>query len=123
MLQVNDPAKNDAAAQIEEHTVAGLWELGAFGLQVPAELGGLGLSNTQYARLVEVTGARELPARAGSQPRATGEPAGSIRNPLIPNLQGVPRRGWHLMCRRLTILRKENFVSSLKTITSAFKVF
>lgn len=53
-MQVNDPAKNDSDAQIEEGTLAGLWDLGAFGLQVPAELGGLGLNNTQYARLVEV---------------------------------------------------------------------
>lgn len=59
-LQVNDPAKNDADAKIEESTLAGLWELGAFGLQVPVELGGLGLSNTQYARLVEVVGAHDL---------------------------------------------------------------
>ncbi|XP_038207818.1 very long-chain specific acyl-CoA dehydrogenase, mitochondrial [Zerene cesonia] len=58
--EVNDPAKNDADAQIEEGTLAGLWELGAFGLQVPTELGGLGLSNTQYARLVEVVGAHDL---------------------------------------------------------------
>jgi len=29
-------------------------ELGLFGLQVPTELGGVGLSNTGYARLVEV---------------------------------------------------------------------
>ncbi|XP_045453910.1 very long-chain specific acyl-CoA dehydrogenase, mitochondrial [Melitaea cinxia] len=58
--EVNDPAKNDADAQIEEGTLSGLWELGAFGLQVPTELGGLGLSNTQYARLVEVVGAHDL---------------------------------------------------------------
>ncbi|XP_028176202.1 very long-chain specific acyl-CoA dehydrogenase, mitochondrial isoform X2 [Ostrinia furnacalis] len=58
--EVNDPAKNDADSQIEEHTLAGLWELGAFGLQVPGELGGLGLNNTQYARLVEVVGAHDL---------------------------------------------------------------
>ncbi|XP_068626379.1 very long-chain specific acyl-CoA dehydrogenase, mitochondrial [Battus philenor] len=58
--EVNDPAKNDAEAQIEEGTLAGLWELGAFGLQVPCELGGLGLNNTQYARLVEVVGAHDL---------------------------------------------------------------
>ncbi|XP_052748861.1 very long-chain specific acyl-CoA dehydrogenase, mitochondrial [Galleria mellonella] len=58
--EVNDPAKNDANAQIEEATLSGLWELGAFGLQVPGELGGLGLSNTQYARLVEVVGAHDL---------------------------------------------------------------
>lgn len=54
-MQVNDPAKNDSDAQIEAGTLAGLWDLGAFGLQVPAELGGLGLNNTQYARLVEVS--------------------------------------------------------------------
>ncbi|VVD04645.1 unnamed protein product [Leptidea sinapis] len=44
----------------QERTAAGLWELGAFGLQVPVELGGLGLCNTQYARLVEVVGAHDL---------------------------------------------------------------
>ncbi|CAH0592082.1 unnamed protein product [Chrysodeixis includens] len=58
--EVNDPAKNDADAKIEDNTLSGLWELGAFGLQVPAEMGGLGLSNTQYARLVEVVGAHDL---------------------------------------------------------------
>lgn len=58
--EVNDPAKNDADSRIEEGTLAGLWELGAFGLQVPADLGGLGLTNTQYARLVEVVGAHDL---------------------------------------------------------------
>ena len=35
-------------------------ELGAFGLQVPTELGGLGLSNTQYARLTEIIGGNDL---------------------------------------------------------------
>lgn len=59
LRQVNDPARNDADASIEEGTLAGLWELGAFGLQVPTDFGGLGLCNTQYARLVEVL-VREL---------------------------------------------------------------
>ncbi|XP_022119259.2 very long-chain specific acyl-CoA dehydrogenase, mitochondrial isoform X1 [Pieris rapae] len=58
--EVNNPAKNDADSQVEPATMAGLWELGAFGLQVPTDLGGLGLSNTQYARLVEVVGAHDL---------------------------------------------------------------
>lgn len=64
--QVNDPARNDAEASIEAGTLSGLWELGAFGLQVPTDLGGLGLCNTQYARLVEVLYvfySLELPAR------------------------------------------------------------
>ena len=45
--EVNDPAKNDALEKVEDDTLQGLKELGAFGLQVPSELGGLGLSNTQ----------------------------------------------------------------------------
>lgn len=34
--------------------------MGAFGIQVPEDLGGLGLSNTQYARLVEIVGKYDL---------------------------------------------------------------
>lgn len=44
---MNDPAKNDSLEKVEDHTMEGLKEMGAFGLQVPADLGGLGLSNTQ----------------------------------------------------------------------------
>uniref|UniRef100_A0A4W6ED31 Very long-chain specific acyl-CoA dehydrogenase, mitochondrial n=1 Tax=Lates calcarifer TaxID=8187 RepID=A0A4W6ED31_LATCA len=58
--EVNDPAKNDALEKVEDHTMEGLKEMGAFGLQVPADLGGLGLSNTQYARLVEIVGGNDL---------------------------------------------------------------
>ncbi|XP_076843444.1 very long-chain specific acyl-CoA dehydrogenase, mitochondrial [Brachyhypopomus gauderio] len=58
--EVNDPAKNDALEKVEDHTLEGLKEMGAFGLQVPAELGGVGLNNTQYARLVEIVGLHDL---------------------------------------------------------------
>ncbi|XP_063218815.1 very long-chain specific acyl-CoA dehydrogenase, mitochondrial [Bacillus rossius redtenbacheri] len=58
--ETNDPMKNDSLERVDERSLEGLWELGAFGLQVPQELGGLGLSNTQYARLVEVVGAHDL---------------------------------------------------------------
>lgn len=34
--------------------------MGAFALQVPQDLGGLGLSNTQYTRLVEIVGSHDL---------------------------------------------------------------
>lgn len=37
--EVNDPFKNDALEKIEDHTMEGLKELGAFGLQTPAEYG------------------------------------------------------------------------------------
>lgn len=58
--EVNNSAKNDEIETVEENTLAGLWELGAFSLQVPQDLGGLGLTNTQYARLVEIVGANDL---------------------------------------------------------------
>ena len=60
LQEVNDPAKNDELERIEDHTLQGLKELGAFGLQVPVEHGGIGLSNTQYARLVEIVGSHDL---------------------------------------------------------------
>uniref|UniRef100_H3CXS0 Very long-chain specific acyl-CoA dehydrogenase, mitochondrial n=1 Tax=Tetraodon nigroviridis TaxID=99883 RepID=H3CXS0_TETNG len=58
--EVNDAAKNDSLEKVEDSTMEGLKEMGAFGLQVPADLGGLGLSNTQYARLVEIVGVHDL---------------------------------------------------------------
>lgn len=60
MREVNNAAKNDELAEVEDHTLTGLKEMGAFGLQVPVELGGLGLTNTQYARLVEIVGRYDL---------------------------------------------------------------
>ncbi|MCJ8731435.1 hypothetical protein PDJAM_G00199600 [Pangasius djambal] len=58
--EVNDPAKNDQLEKVEDQTLEGLKEMGAFGLQVPADLGGVGLNNTQYARLVEIVGMHDL---------------------------------------------------------------
>ncbi|KAL3847388.1 hypothetical protein ACJMK2_018303, partial [Sinanodonta woodiana] len=56
----NDALKNDSLEKVDEPTMQGLKELGAFGLQVSTDHGGLGLSNTQYARLVEIVGAHDL---------------------------------------------------------------
>lgn len=57
---MNDPVKNDTTANIDETTMKALWELGAFAMQVPVNYGGIGLTNTQYARLVEVVGVHDL---------------------------------------------------------------
>jgi very long chain acyl-CoA dehydrogenase len=46
--------------KIPDDVLKSLKELGAFGLQVPQELGGLGLTNTQYARLTEIVGSYDL---------------------------------------------------------------
>ncbi|KAJ8950302.1 hypothetical protein NQ318_021159 [Aromia moschata] len=58
--EINDPFKNDAEEKVNDKSLNALWELGAFALQVPQDLGGLGLTNTQYARLVEIVGAHDL---------------------------------------------------------------
>lgn len=60
MAEQNDPLVNDAKETVPEETVQALRELGAFGLQVPVELDGVGLTNTQYARLTEVVGGNDL---------------------------------------------------------------
>merc|ERR1719211_941655 len=60
MEEQNDPLLNDQLESVPEDTVNALRELGAFGLQVPEDLGGVGLSNTQYARLTEIVGANDL---------------------------------------------------------------
>ncbi|XP_056129727.1 complex I assembly factor ACAD9, mitochondrial [Lampris incognitus] len=49
-----DSARIDHEAKIPSETLDGLKALGLFGIQVPEEYGGLGLSNTMYARLGEI---------------------------------------------------------------------
>lgn len=51
---MNDASKNDVLEKVEDHTMQGLKEMGAFGLQVPADLGGLGLTNTQVDILLDI---------------------------------------------------------------------
>lgn len=56
----NDALHNDQLEKVPDDIMAGLKELGAFGLQVPAEYNGLELNNTQYARLTEIVGGHDL---------------------------------------------------------------
>merc|ERR1719187_740928 len=60
MEEQNDPLLNDQLGTVPENTINALREVGAFGLQVPVELDGAGLSNTQYGRLTEAVGANDL---------------------------------------------------------------
>lgn len=48
-----DSRKIDAESRIPAETLRGLAEMGLFGLQIPEEYGGLGLSNTKFARVIE----------------------------------------------------------------------
>jgi len=58
--EVNDAAANDDAAAVPPEQVAQLAAMGAFGMQTPEEYEGAGLSNTGYARMVEVVGGADL---------------------------------------------------------------
>ncbi|XP_043849237.1 very long-chain specific acyl-CoA dehydrogenase, mitochondrial-like [Dromiciops gliroides] len=58
--EVNDPTWNDDNEEIQSKTLKKLKKLNIFGLQVPEKLGGLGLTNTQYARMVETLGLHDL---------------------------------------------------------------
>ncbi|KAM9592532.1 complex I assembly factor ACAD9, mitochondrial [Trichechus inunguis] len=49
-----DSRKIDQEGEIPKETLEKLKSLGLFGMQVPEEYGGLGLSNTMYARLGEI---------------------------------------------------------------------
>merc|ERR1719237_1696261 len=60
MEEQNDPLLNDQLGTVPESTINALREVGAFGLQVPIELDGAGLSNSQYGRLTEAVGANDL---------------------------------------------------------------
>ena len=55
-----DSKKNDELAKIPDDQWQKMKELGLFGLQVPQEHGGLGLTNVGYARMVEIVGAVDL---------------------------------------------------------------
>ena len=48
-------AEIDKTSTIPKEVLDGLKEMGLFGLQIPTELDGLGLSNTAYARVVVLT--------------------------------------------------------------------
>lgn len=51
-----DPDAIDRDGEIPDSVFAGLAQLGAFGIKIPKELGGLGLSQTNYSRAMMVLG-------------------------------------------------------------------
>jgi len=55
-----DPLKADADEKVDDSYLNVLKDLGGFGIMVPVEYSGAGLNNTQYARLGEIMGARDL---------------------------------------------------------------
>src|SRR5205807_319320 len=51
-----DPDEIDRTGEIPDEVFAGLGKLGAFGIKIPVEYGGLGLSQTNYCRAAMLLG-------------------------------------------------------------------
>ncbi len=51
-----DPVEIDATGEYPEHVVDGLRKLGAFGMKIPKEYGGLGFSQSEYQRIMQLLG-------------------------------------------------------------------
>lgn len=56
----HDALADDANKKIDDKLWESLKPMGAFGLQVPIDYGGVGFNNTQYARMCENMGAHDL---------------------------------------------------------------
>lgn len=54
-----DPVEIDATGEYPEHVIRGLAELGAFGMKIPTEYGGLGLTHPEYVRVMELLGSHD----------------------------------------------------------------
>ena len=51
-----DPAEIDATGEYPKHVVDGLAKRGAFGMKIPREYGGLGFSQVEYSKVMELIG-------------------------------------------------------------------
>lgn len=51
-----DPVQIDATGEYPEHVVDGLRKLGAFGMKIPKKYGGLGFTNVEYQKVMQLVG-------------------------------------------------------------------
>lgn len=54
-----DSAAIDAEGEYPEHVLDGLRRLGAFGMKIPKEYGGLGFTNAEYGRVMQLLGSTD----------------------------------------------------------------
>jgi alkylation response protein AidB-like acyl-CoA dehydrogenase len=54
-----DSAEIDAEGEYPPHVLAGLRRLGAFGMKIPKAYGGLGFTNAEYQRVMQLLGAQD----------------------------------------------------------------
>jgi alkylation response protein AidB-like acyl-CoA dehydrogenase len=51
-----DPVEIDASGEYPEHVVDGLRKLGAFGMKIPKKYGGMGFTNVEYQKVMQLFG-------------------------------------------------------------------
>lgn len=56
MVEKVDSVEIDKTGELPEHVMKGLAELGAFGMKIPKKYGGLGFSNVEYCKALEIIG-------------------------------------------------------------------
>ena len=79
-----DPAAIDEAEDYPPEVVEGLRELGAFGLKIPKEYGGLGFDQVEYAQVMELIGAYDgnlMALLSAHQSIGVPQPAEALRKP------------------------------------------
>jgi alkylation response protein AidB-like acyl-CoA dehydrogenase len=59
LREVVDPAEIDAAGEYPAGVVDGLRKLGAFGMTIPEEYDGLGFTNVEYGRVMQLVGSHD----------------------------------------------------------------
>jgi alkylation response protein AidB-like acyl-CoA dehydrogenase len=59
LIMEADPVVLDTTGEYPEHVLAGLRELGAFGMKIPSEYGGLGLSHAEYMKVMQLVGSHD----------------------------------------------------------------
>jgi alkylation response protein AidB-like acyl-CoA dehydrogenase len=56
LLEEVDPVEIDAVGEYPDHVLDGFRKLGAFGMKIPTEYGGLGFSNREYQAVMKLVG-------------------------------------------------------------------
>ncbi len=59
LLEQVDPIAIDETGEYPQHVLAGLRRMGAFGMKIPKEYGGLGFTVSEYCRVMETVGSHD----------------------------------------------------------------
>ncbi|XP_075406217.1 complex I assembly factor ACAD9, mitochondrial [Tenrec ecaudatus] len=112
-----DSQKIDQEGKIPKETLEKLKDLGLFGIQVPEEYGGLGLSNTMYARLGEITAMDASIATTLAAHQAIGLKGIIITGSEEQKSKYLPRlaKGEHIAAFCLTESTSGSDVASIRT--------